>query len=279
MKIKCDGRTRATLRTRLLRGSLVLALGIACAHTLVAQAQTGTAGAVRGSSRITYYQYLPIILKPPCGPIPHQSYGSLTTEGPPTDRPAEVHADLNLSLRGYERTDAYKGLVEYGRDDPQAPQLRGLFADHRIPTFSNVYRVYNWDWGTNSRGVLIPSPPVTLLGLAATPCEIVRVPRSGYTIGSGYEVLVLYAHPDRITLKYTREDNVVYGYTLHLENICVDPNLVAFYQSWNAASRGQLPALRPGQAFGRVCGSELRIAIRDCGSFMDPRSRGDWWVE
>ena len=49
-----------------------------------------------------------------CQPIPGEEYGTLDVEGPPTDRPAEQHADLNLALRGYEVTDAFLGLVDYG---------------------------------------------------------------------------------------------------------------------------------------------------------------------
>jgi len=78
-------------------------------------------------------------------------------------------------------------------------------------------------------------------------------------------------------LKYTREDNVVAGYTLHLENICVDANLLALYRQLNAAGRSELPALRPGQSLGRASGSEIDAAIRDSGAFLDPRSRKDWW--
>ena len=107
--------------------------------------------------------------------------------------------------------------------------------------------------------------------------EALRVPDSGRSIGSGYEVLVLYASPDRITLKYTPEDNVVRGYTLHVENVCVEPNLLGLYQTLNGAGRSQLPALRAGQAFGRAKGGEILVAIRDGGAFFDPRSRQDWW--
>jgi hypothetical protein len=110
------------------------------------------------------------------------------------------------------------------------------------------------------------------------PGETLHVPGSGYTIGSGYEVLVLYAAEDRITLKYTREDNVVVGYTLHLEGICVEPSLLALYRARNVAGREQLPALRARQAFGRAVGGEVGVVIRDSGAFMDPRSRNDWWI-
>jgi len=198
--------------------------------------------------------------------------------GDPTDPPAEEHPDLNLALLGYELTDAYKGLVDPGGGgDPNAPQLPGLFADNRTATFSAVYQVYGWDWGCNCRGALITDPEVTMAGLAVTPGETIHVPDSGYTIGGGYEVLVLYATPERITLKYTPDDHVIRGYTLHVENICVEPRLLALYQSWNEAGRGRLPALRAGQAFGRARGNEIGVVIRDTGAFMDPRSGKDWW--
>jgi hypothetical protein len=237
--------------------------------------------AIRAADVLTSYVYLPFVATfGVCAPIPGESYDVLGVVPPPTDRPAEEHGDLNLALRGYELTDAYKGLVDYsGGTDPNAPQLAGLFADDRTPTFSDVYQVYNWDWGCNCRGSLITDPEVTLVGMAVVPGETIHVPASGYDIGGGYQVLVLYASEERITLKYTREDNVVYGYTLHVENVCVEPSLLALYRSWNDQGRGHLPALRVGQAFGRARGDEIGVAIRDTGAFQDPRSRKDWWKE
>jgi hypothetical protein len=213
-----------------------------------------------------------------CPPLPGASYGALTVLPPPTDRPAEQHADLNLALRNYTPIGGHLGLVDYGGlADPGAPQLPGLFADNRTGVFVRVQSVYDWNWACNCRGAPLTSPPVTLAELAVTPGEPLRVPDSGYSVGSGYEVLVLYASQDRITLKYTRNDNVVHGYTLHLENICVDSPLLDLYRSWNAAGRSQLPALQPGQTLGRAAGNTVGVAIRDSGAFMDPRSRKDWW--
>jgi hypothetical protein len=239
----------------------------------------GEGVALRHSDVLSSYVYLPLIARgETCQPIPGESYDTLAVPPPPTDRPAEEHADLNLALRGYELTGAYKGLVDYsGAGDPGAPQLIGLFADKRIPTFNSVYQVYHWDWNCNCRGALITNPEVTLARLDVAPDETIHVPDSGYTLGSGYEVLVLYASTRRITLKYTPDDNVVSGYTLHVENVCVEPSLLALYQAWNNAGRGRLPALRPGQAFGRALDNPIGIAIRDNGAFMDPRSRKDWW--
>jgi hypothetical protein len=239
----------------------------------------GEGVALRHSGVLSSYVYLPLIARgETCQPIPGESYGTLAVSPPPTDRPAEEHADLNLALRGYELTGAYKGLVDYsGAGDPGAPQLIGLFADKRVPSFNAVFQVYHWDWNCNCRGALITNPEVTLAGLDVAPDETIHVPDSGYALGSGYEVLVLYASTRRITLKYTPDDNVVSGYTLHVENVCVEPSLLALYQTWNNAGRGRLPALRPGQAFGRALDNPIGIAIRDNGAFMDPRSRKDWW--
>jgi hypothetical protein len=223
-----------------------------------------------------------------CQPIPGTTYTAITVPPPPTDRPAALHADLNPALRGDRPTTGYLGLVDYnGPFDPRAPQLAGLFADRRTATFRAVSQVYDWNWGCNCRGAPLTTPPVTLAELVTTPGETLHVPESGYTIGSSqvwgdagtadYEVLVLYATGDRVTLKYTRADNVVHGYTLHLENLCVEPRLLALYEQWNAAGRGHLPALRAGQAVGRARSGAVGVAIRDSGTFLDPRSRKDWW--
>lgn len=241
----------------------------------------GSVAAQDSGDALTGRAFLPLVstgVRSPCQPLPGASYGTLPVSPPPTDRPAEQHADLNLALRGYTVTGGHLGLVDYGGPaDPGAPQLPGLFTDNRTGVFVRLHRVYDWNWACNCRGAPLAHPPATLAELAVTPGEPLHVPDSGYTIGSGYEVLVLYAAPDRITLKYTRTDNVAHGYTLHLEGLCVDPALLGLYRSWNAAGRSQLPALAAGQAFGRAAGATVGLAIRDSGAFMDPRSRKDWW--
>lgn len=215
----------------------------------------------------------------PCQPIAGESYGRMSALSARTDRPAAIHPDLNLTLRGYEPFTAERKLIYYtdSGGDTRAPQLFGLFADNRLPVFSGVYRVNDWDWKRNSRGGVIANWDATLVGVATTPGETLHVPDSGREIGRGYEALVLYADPERITLKYTPDDNVEKGYTIHVENICVDQNLLALYQALDKARRVELPALRARQPFGRARGSETLVAIRDSGSFMDPRSHNDWW--
>jgi len=223
--------------------------------------------------------YLPSLpAASPNDPIPGENYPETWLNPPPTDRPAAAHPDLNLIVRGYTRVDASKEWTfYYGNTDEGAPQLRGLFGDDRVPTIAAVYRVYDWHWGAFERGMTIADPEVTLIGVDVTPGEIIYLPPSGYTIGEGFDAVVLYADPKRMTIKYTREDNVVCGYTLHLENICPEPRLLGVYENCNNNARGHLPALYSGHALGRACGSELGIAIRDNGDFMDPRSSKDWW--
>jgi hypothetical protein len=251
---------------------------------------------IEPSTAITYHTYLPLLNKPaapePCQAIAGESYSVLSVIPPKTDPPAESHPDLNLAIRGYQPTTGYLGLIDLdGSSDSGAPQLPGLFSDNRTPAITSVYQVYDWDWTNHRRGLLISKPPVTLAGFATSQGEIIHVPDSGYNIGTanvvpllgvavgdgGYEVLVLYASTDRITLKYTREDDVVRGYTLHIEDICIEANLLALYEYWNAQGRSYLPALSAGQGIGRASGDQVRVAIRDSGSFMEPRSRKDWW--
>ena len=233
------------------------------------------------SSVITSYIYFPLV----SGGFAGESYGTVAVidnplcHASPTDPPAASHPDINLAVRGYISTTGTLGLVDYtGHVDVNAPQLYTLFGNNRTPTFSAVYQVY--DWTNGQRGDPIGDPAVTLVGMVVAQNEIIRAPASGYDIGwrpTGYEVMVLYAASNRITLKYTREDNMVCGNAIHIENISVDPNLLSLYQTMNAAGRARLPALFAGQGIGRAITTEIGVAIRDTGWFMDPRSRKDWW--
>jgi len=169
-------------------------------------------------------------------------------------------------------------LIEVsGPTDDRAPHLNTLFADDRLPGFTANYRVHDWDWGCNCRGAPITDWDVTLAGFGTSAGEVLELPDSGYDIGGGNDALVLFVDDTSITLKYTREDNVVIGYTIHVDGVCVEPSLRALYEESHAAGRVDLPALRGDQPFGRARGSEVRVAIRDSGSFMDPRVRKDWW--
>ncbi|NLT72999.1 MAG: hypothetical protein GXX94_02225 [Chloroflexi bacterium] len=236
-----------------------------------------------------YLPYAAASTRPACAPIPEESYSAIPVEvlSPDPGVPGSAHPDLNLALRGYrENSSALRSLVAInGATDPNAPRLQTIFADSRYPSIDRVYQVYQWDgrWPGVYGVYPITSPEVTLIGLAATPGEKVIVPYRGPEIfwdtvaDQHYVAMVLYAAPDRITIKYTREDHVITGYTVHIEGICVEPRLVALYNQLEAAGRRSLPGLRYGQAIGRAADHELGVAIRDTGSFMDPRSRKDWW--
>lgn len=216
-------------------------------------------------------------------PPPTTTFTVLPVQGPPIDRPPATNPDLNLMIRSYVATTATLGLVNVNGDtDPDAPQLAGLFTPPRLPAFTAVYQVYDWNWSCGAdgcRGDPISFPAVTLLEMAVTPGELLFIPtRNQQIFAGGYKVLVLYAEETRITLTYTREDTPARGYLVHLEDIQVDPALLALYREKDAAGRAELPALRNNERFATAAGSTLKAAIRDTGSFMDPRVRKDWWV-
>ena len=232
----------------------------------------------RGARRV----FLPMALRSAAAPASVNRYETIPIQSAPSGIPAAQHGDLNLALRGYAGSSARAGLVAYsGGADPTAPQMPGIFADSRTPAFTAAYRVNDWNWacgGYGCRGAALASPEVTLLGMATRPGEPLAAPsRSAEIYGGGYVALALYADESRLTLKYTRDDNVVAGYTVHLEGLAVDPNLLALYRQADAAGRRSLPALRNGQPLGAAAGTQILAAIRDCGAFLDPRSRKDWW--
>jgi hypothetical protein len=166
-----------------------------------------------------------------------------------------------------------------GPTDGDAPQLAGVLG--YLPAFGRAYRARDWNWacgGSGCRGEELGNVEVSLVALQSSPGEIIHVPSRGAEIyGGGYVALVLYADPARLTLVYTREDSVANGYAVHLEEFCVDPNLLALYQANNAGGRGNLPALRNGDAVGTAAYHQVLVGVRDRGTFTDPRSRKDWW--
>jgi hypothetical protein len=252
----------------------------------------------------THRLFLPLVRQAgPCATASGWHYAAGGAAQWDTDnpvRPAWNHADKNIALRGYKRnTSASLRFVNYGSDDPTTPpQLATLFNPARVPAFTNGYQIYNWNWapspnpGTRSSQVNT-TWPVTVLGLATTPGEALRVPASGYNnIGGGFSVIVLYADEDTIAINFTREDSAATGYTVHIDNVCTDSNLLKLYNQLDApggpryvyysstpslAEVYNLPNLPAGQVFGVARSSEIRVAIVDSGSWMDPRSCDEWW--
>ncbi|MEZ4680618.1 MAG: hypothetical protein R2932_41020 [Caldilineaceae bacterium] len=235
--------------------------------------------------------YLPIVARqaavdspsptPPATPEP--AFNAIPIAGAPSDRPAAEHPDLNLAIRSYVSTSGELTLVNNdGPTDTNAPQMNAIFQPARLPTFTALYQVHDWDWACGATGCRrdpLQTPPVTLVAMATTPGEALHIPSRGPQIyAGGYKALVLYADATRITLAYTRDDTAAVGYIVHMEDIRVMSTLLTLYQEKDAAGRHELPALHNDEPFATAAGASIKLAIRDTGSFMDPRSRKDWWV-
>lgn len=232
-------------------------------------------------------QFATILAKPArdageCPSVLNDGIKSLPVFGEPSSISGSSNAEYNLYLRGWVLTNATPHIIEYpGPADPKAPQLSSLTPSLSTQLvnieFSAVGRVRNWDVRTNSPGDPIIEWNASLVGIPVRINDVLHLPVSGYDIGSGFGAIVLYADERQIALKYTREDNVVAGYTLHVVGICVDSALLTLYKSLEADGRKHLPALRMGDPLGIAIDDEVLVAIRDNGQFMDPRIRKDWW--
>mgnify|MGYP006291722291 CR=1 FL=1 len=223
-------------------------------------------------------------------------------------RPAYDHADKNLELRGYvpaSDPNLRRELIQYGCDDDKAPQLATVFKPARVPRITGLYQVHHWEWAESPdlgrRADPIAQPPVTALGLHAAPGETVYVPNSGYDIGGGMEVLVIFADQDTVALRYGREDSVGGpprdyvpggpGYVVHVDGICTDPNLLALYRDLDRPDGPRyvyvppdrrpytypLPNLPSRHPIGTVPDGNVVVAVVDTGSFQDPRSLDEFW--
>jgi hypothetical protein len=255
---------------------------------------------------VDVHAYLPLVARPyVCPRASTNEYGSGIAYQRDFDnpvRPAAQHADKNIELRGYTlNTDPNTphDLVNYGSDDDtQPPQFATLFYPPRVPLLTNVYRVHHWDWEPSpepgSRASPIMGFPVTALGMQTAPGETLHVPQSGYDIGGHpqMEVVVLFADEDTVTLRYTRDDSSAPpGYTVHIDNLCTDPNLLTLYNQLDDANGPRyvykppkerpysypLPNLLERQTIGTASSAEIVVAIADTGSFQDPRSLHEWW--
>ncbi len=231
-----------------------------------------------------------------------QAYGSFPTSGSFDGIPAARHPDKNLAVRGYALdTSDSLGISSVGTGiqayDPTAPQLNYLLAPPFLPTTAaHVYQVHDWVWGPaptyGHAGGLLSG--VTLIGLQTAQGTQIHLPTrmpagTGAVAvynGTTYYGMVVYADPVRITVVYISFDNIVVppgqpsagnGYAVHIENFCVDPNLLNLYNTLNAAGRGSLPGLTYNQAMGVASSSEVEVAIVDSGTFMDPRIKAEWW--
>jgi len=221
--------------------------------------------------------------------VTRNAYGSIDPidKYPVNDPIPENHPDINLTIRGHVPTTGAKYPLVLGEvGDPKAPQIWKILRQR--PSIVSLYRINSWNWTTNKRGPAMPLPDdpgasfkqVQMVGFATTVGEEIYVPQSGYKIGGEYQVMVIFADDNSITIKYGREDNIgiKFGYAIQIEEIDVDPNLFALYRELNETGRKELPSLFGGQVLGTAKNTEIRVAIRDTGDFLDPRSKLDWWV-
>jgi len=202
---------------------------------------------------------------------------------------AENNPEYNLNIRTYNRSSGSLGLIDFKHEgDPTGipPQLCTLLEGNFSPNITSLYQIHEYDWNNNkpsSDYVSVPdllSEYASLVGLETTPGQNILVPNSGYDIGQGYQVTVLYASSDQITLRYAIQDDMFSGgYGIHILGLNVDPNLLSQYQQAAAQGRSSLPALKGEEILGTASGNEVLVAIRDSGSFMDPRWKNDWWYE
>jgi len=203
---------------------------------------------------------------------------------PPTDYSScpEKNPDINLNVRGYTPITGSNDLnhdYKHEQDPQTPPQLNTLFEHNIDPYISGLYQVKdaNTSSGYVSHNTDVPSDFASLVGFEVASGTNVLVPQSGYDIGNGYAVTVLYATNTSLTLKYGSEDDITTGYTLHLDGLSVAPDLLALYNQANQNGRTELPALSASELLGTATGQEIKVAIRDTGSFLDPRWVQDWW--
>jgi hypothetical protein len=200
------------------------------------------------------------------------SYHLIPLEGQRESRPAANHGDLNLKLRAPQPIAAALTLIDINGSglDPDAPNLAAIFK----PDFVRAYAVHDWDWACNCRGKLLQEERGLLLGIRTTPGTPVFIPPRKQNVYAGkYYATLLYASEDSLTFVYTRAGSVARGYTIHYLGLQTDPNLVALFR-WSQGS--ELPGLTLDTPVG-LATAELIVAVRDNGTFLDARSRRDWW--
>lgn len=223
-----------------------------------------------------------------CPTTSNQTYQSMTAERSnadmPINGPVENSPEINLRLRGFTQVNEGTNLISrngnnYGLDPIMPPQISSLYGGP-IPQIIKTYRIYEWDFQNNKTGApqtATPNYPVHMLGLSATPGQALVGLKAGRDIGGGNVFMVLYATKNDITFTHSPSDTLLGDYLFYFLDICVDPNLLAKYQTDNAQGRNELPVIATGQVFGYAGNSDVKVVVRDTMSFMDTRYKEDWW--
>ena len=224
-----------------------------------------------------------------CAPVSGEVYGTIDIDGPyyKDNHLTDENADLRLSVLGYTAPAAAVDLVDYGgATDPDAPQFTAMFEPGTAPVFAAAHRRYDWKWDEGGlppygvRSGVNDDWPVSVLEMHVMRGTAIRPPGRTPQIGGGFVAMVLYAGERELTLAYFRQDGVGSGYVVYLSGLCVDAALTAAYQAQLFNGRrvtGKLPAAVSGQTLGVADGGTVVVAVRDRGTFLDPRSRKDWW--
>ena len=256
------------------------------------QTPTQTQTISQPADALDKFVFLPFIANPEtCPQVSINPYDLVTVEGGyyKGNRLTDENADFRLSVLGYTTTQELLQRVEYnGPTDSNAPNFYNVFKPQRDIGFVAAYKRFDWSWDENAtppygtRGGVNNDWPVSVLDLAATTGEAVYIPRRDVPITSAgpYVAMVLYADDDELTIHYGNRETVDNGYVVYLANFCVDPSLVLLYRAQLSAGKrtgGNLPMLRSDQRVGTAQHHFVTIAVRDSGSFLDPRSRKDWW--
>jgi len=196
-------------------------------------------------------------------------YPLIPLESPMDSRPPAEHGDLNLALRDPQPSTESAKLINYsGATEAGAPRLSAVFGEN----FVKSYVVHDWDWGCNCPGKLRSDG--YLLGMKPPPGEPVYIPPTPHDIWQGkYYAVVLYADEQSVTFVYAREGTVANSYVIHYMGLQTDPNLLEAYR---LHTQSEVPGLALDTPVG-LATDELIVSVRDKGTFMDTRSRKDWW--
>lgn len=204
---------------------------------------------------------------------------------PKLQPPFDDHPEINIHLRGYGPVNETKGLISRngnkdGLDVKKPPQISTLYKGP-VPEIFNTYIVYAWDFENHKSKApesATPNFKVHIIGLKANKGQPLYGLEAGRRMGPNEGVfLVLYATQNDLLLTHANSDDLESGYLFYFIDICVDPNLLAKYNSDNAGGRNRLPYISVGQQFGTASDADPKIAIRDSWSFVDPRYKEDWW--
>ena len=282
---------------------------------MLATLQAPAAQARLGALDLTPFLFIPLVAKYPtpafaCPTTSSNSYVEqpvfqTETDNPP--RPAYNHADKNLQdLRGYQaappgNAKSFNVLTISTPDSQMPPQFGSIFNPARIPVFSQVYQINNWNWANSpapgTRGTPVTNPPVTALGLQTTQGETLHAPTHARTLSDGLgqgSSVVIFADADSIALHMEPSDTSATGYTVHIINLCTDPNLLALYNTLDSPTGPRytqyndpgtlhynLPGLHAGDVIGVARDTEIVVSIVDTGTTQDPRvcstTQFDWW--